>query len=106
MAMAQSLLDPPQALGLDQFRRALRFHGFAIQLGPFGMMFVDLRLGVRVVDGPVRRRAADGRIFVDRLATLDRLLAWRRESIAAQRRARPILAILGAAVARGLAIRP
>ncbi len=79
--------EPPQALNLTQFRAALIFHGFVMEVGMLDLVFVDRRLRARCTGATVRKTAPDGRIFIDRLATLEALLAHRR-TICARRRAR------------------
>jgi hypothetical protein len=78
-------VEPVQALTQTQFTRALHFHGFAVLLNPLDLVFVDLRHRRRMPGGAVRCVAPDGRVFVDRLATLRLLLDWRLECTARRR---------------------
>ena len=85
-----SPLDPEapfQALSREEFARALALHGFEPLPTAVGLQFVDRRRG-RQVAATIDGRAADGRPYLDRLATLRELLALRRagDEIAAQHR--------------------
>jgi hypothetical protein len=79
--------EPAQALSRDQFAHALALHGFAATITPFGVQFIDRRRGRRL-GAAIGARAADGRPYLDRLATLHQLLALRRagDELALRRR--------------------
>jgi hypothetical protein len=78
---------PRQPLSREEFARALALHGFEPLPTAVGLQFVDRRRG-RQVAATIDGRAADGRSYLDRLATLRELLALRRagDELAAQRR--------------------
>jgi hypothetical protein len=80
------LLDvvaPEQALTWVRFQEALHFHGFAVQITPFGLSFWDLRRREQVPVAPERAKSATGGSQIDHLATLKALLAWRCERVRA-----------------------
>ncbi len=95
MSLHCALLDemparpaPGQTLSREQFADALKLHGFAGVATPFGIQFIDRRCG-QLYGAVVAGRAADGRPYLDRLATLNQLLATRRaeDAMRAARRA-------------------
>jgi hypothetical protein len=77
--------EPPQALTRAQFAGALALHGFAATVGPFDLAFIDRRTGKVFPGVAVRANTPDGGGYIDRLATLKSLLAWRREILARRR---------------------